>query len=88
MVPFFTFFVTVTLFKNHIFLSPPPPFTILSLRSVAKHQKIEWGPFEEKKFRKKSRSAEKNWKGLSFGLAGYGMLRGKTRKTGYKFNSR
>ena len=39
-----------------------------------------------KKFRKKipqkmSRSAEKNWKGGLFGLARFGMLRGKTGKT-------
>ena len=45
-------------------------------------KKIKGGPFEEKKFpEKKSRSAEKNWKRGTFGLAGYGMLRGKTGKT-------
>ena len=49
-------------------------------------KKIQGGPFEEKKskkkFRKKvSRSAEKNWKGGLFGLDRYGMLRGKTGKT-------
>ena len=44
-------------------------------------KKLKGGPFEEKKFRKKSRSAEKNWKWGPFGLAGYGMLRGKTGKT-------
>ena len=45
-------------------------------------KKIEGGPFEEKNSRKKkSRSAEKKWKGEPFGLAGYGMLRGKTGKT-------
>ena len=50
--------------------------------SVAKQQKkLKGVPFEEKNFpEKKSRSAEKNWKG-PFGLAGYGMLRGKTGKT-------
>ena len=43
-------------------------------------KKMQGGPFEEKKFRKKmSRSAEKNEK--VFGLARYGMLRGKTGKT-------
>ena len=49
-------------------------------------KKMQGGPFEEKKFRKKirkkmSRSAEKNWKGGVFGLARYDMLRGKTGKT-------
>ena len=47
-------------------------------------KKMQGGPFEEKirrkKFRKKmSRSAEKNER--VFGLARYGMLRGKTGKT-------
>ena len=47
---------------------------------------MQGGPFEEKKFRKKipkkmSRSAKKNSKGGLFGLARYGMLRGKTGKT-------
>ena len=56
-----------------------------NIHSVAKHQKNAGGPFEEK-IRKKipkkmSRSAEKNWKGGLFGLARYGMLRGKTGKT-------
>ena len=41
-----------------------------------------WGKKFRKKIRKKmSRSAEKNWKGGLFGLARYGMLRGKTGKT-------
>ena len=49
-------------------------------------KKMQGGPFEEKKFRKKfrkkmSRSEEKNWKGGLFGLARYDMLRGKTGKT-------
>ena len=44
------------------------------------------GTLWEKKIRKKirkkmSRSAENNWKGGLFGLARYGMLRGKTGKT-------
>ena len=39
-------------------------------------------PLEKKQiFGKKSHSAEKNWKGGPFGLAQYGMLRGKTGKT-------
>ena len=48
-------------------------------------KKMQGGPFEEKKFRRKkfrkkmSRSAEKNER--VFGLARYGMLRGKTGKT-------
>ena len=46
---------------------------------------MQGGPFEEKNFenkseKKMSRSAEKKWKGGPFGLAGYGMLRGKTGK--------
>ena len=44
-------------------------------------KKMQRGPFEEKFFsKKKSRSAEK-MKGGAFGLARYGMLRGKTGKT-------
>ena len=40
---------------------------------------MQGGPFGEKIFfEKKSRSAEKNGKGGPFGLARYGMLRGKT----------
>ena len=43
-------------------------------------KKMQGGPFEEKFFsKKKSRSAEKNER--IFGLARYGMLRGKTGKT-------
>ena len=59
------------------------PLGFSNIHSVAKQQKkMKGGPFEEKKFpEKKSRSAEKNWKGGPFGLAGYGMLRGKTGKT-------
>ena len=55
------------------------PTSILSQNS----KKIQGGPFEEKKYpEKKSRSAEKkSWKGGPFGLAGYGILRGKTGKT-------
>ena len=43
-------------------------------------RKIEGGTLCGKKLRKKSRSAEK-MKGGPFGLARYGMLRGKTGKT-------
>ena len=46
------------------------PTSILSQNS----KKIEGGPFGEKIPEKKSRSAEKNWKGGPFGLAWYGML--------------
>ena len=45
---------------------------------VAKHQKIEEGPFGEKKIPKKVSQCRKNWKGGPFGVARYGMLRGKT----------
>ena len=38
-------------------------------------------PLGEKISGKKSHSVEKNWKGGPFGLARYGMLRGKTGKT-------
>ena len=61
------------------------PLGFFNIHSVAKHQKNAGGPFEEKKFRRKkfrkkmSRSAEKNER--VFGLARYGMLRGKTGKT-------
>ena len=39
------------------------PLGFSNIHSVAKQQKIEGGQFGEKKFRKNSRSAEKNWKG-------------------------
>ena len=62
------------------------PLGFSNIHSVAKHQKNAggtlWGKNFEKKIRKKmSRSAEKNWKGGLFGLARFGMLRGKTGKT-------
>ena len=58
------------------------PLGFSNIHSVAKHRKIEGGTLWGKNFpEKKSRSAENNWKGGPFGLAGYGMLRGKTRKT-------
>ena len=53
------------------------PTSILSQNS----KKMKGGPFEEKKFRKKSRSAENIERGDSLDLARYGMLRGKTGKT-------
>ena len=57
------------------------PLGFFNIHSVAKHQKKCRGPFGENFFsKKKSRSAEKNERG-TFGLARYGMLRGKTGKT-------
>ena len=54
------------------------PTSILSQNSKKIEEETIWGKnFQEKK----SRSAEKNWKGGPLGLAGYGMLRGKTGKT-------
>ena len=53
------------------------PTSILSQNS----NKIEGGTLWGKNFFRKSRSAEKNWKGGPFGIARYGMLRGKTGKT-------
>ena len=38
-------------------------------------------PLEENKFSKKVSQCRKNWKGGPFGIARYGMLRGKTGKT-------
>ena len=52
-----------------------------NIHSVAKQQKIEGGPFEEKKSRKKSLAVPKKLEAGPFGFAGYGMLRGKTGKT-------
>ena len=56
------------------------PLGFFNIHSVAKHQTkcrgTLWGIF----FEKKSRSAEKNERGGAFGLARYGMLRGKTGK--------
>ena len=58
------------------------PFGIFQHPFCAKTAKKSKGDPLRKKFSgKKSRSAEKNWKGGPFGLAGYGMLRGKTEKT-------
>ena len=52
------------------------PLGFFNIHSVAKHQKNAGGPFGEKN----SRSAEKIERG-PFGVARYGMLRGKTGKT-------
>ena len=61
------------------------PLGFSNIHSVAKHQKNAGGPFEEKKFEKKSEKnvsqCRKKLKGGLFGLARYGMLRGKTGKT-------
>ena len=57
------------------------PLGFLNTQSVVKYQRNWRGPFGEKISEKKSRSAEKNWKGAPFGLARYGMLRGKTGRT-------
>ena len=44
-------------------------------------KKMQGGPFEEKKFRKKCLAVPKKMKGDSLDLARHGMLRGKTGKT-------
>ena len=57
------------------------PLGFFNIHSVAKHQKNARGPFGEIFFRKKSLAVPKKIKGGPFGLARYGMLRGKTGKT-------
>ena len=57
------------------------PLGFFNIHSVAKYQKMQGGPFGEKIFRKKSLAVPKKMKGGSFGLARYGMSRGKTGKT-------
>ena len=52
-----------------------------NIHSVAKHQKNAGGPFGEFFFRKKNLAVPKKMKGGVFGLARYGLLRGKTGKT-------
>ena len=52
-----------------------------NIHFVAKHQKNAGAPLGKKIPGKMSRSAEKKWKGGPFGVARYGMLRGKTGKT-------
>ena len=54
---------------------------VSNVHSVAKQQKkLKGGPLGKLFFPKKSHNAEKNQRG-PFGLARYGMLRGKTGKT-------
>ena len=57
------------------------PFGIFQHPSVAKHQKIEGGPFWEKTFSKKVSQWRKKLKGGPFSLSRYCMLRGKRGKT-------
>ena len=58
------------------------PFGFFNIHSVGKQQKIEGGPFGENFFsEKKVSQCRKKLKGGLFGLARYGMLRGKTGKT-------
>ena len=57
------------------------PLGFSNIHSVAKQQKIEGGPFGEKKIPEKFSQCRKKLEGGPFGLAGYGMLRGKTGKT-------
>ena len=44
-------------------------------------KKLQGDPLEKKLFGKKVSQCRKKWKGGPFGLARYGMLRGKTGKT-------
>ena len=57
----------------------PGPASASPWRATAK--KLKGGPFGEKNSGKSLAVPKKNWKGGPFGLAGYGMLRGKTGKT-------
>ena len=57
------------------------PLGVFNIHFVAKHQKIEGGPFGELLFRVKKSQMPKKLKGGPFGLARYGMLHGKTGKT-------
>ena len=56
------------------------PLGFFNIHSVAKHQKNAGGTLWGKIFRKKSLAVPKKMKGGAFGLARYGMLRGKTGK--------
>ena len=56
------------------------PLRFFNIHSVAKHQKNA-DPLRKNFFRKKSLAVPKKMKGGAFGLARYGMLRGKTGKT-------
>ena len=57
------------------------PLGFFNIHSVAKHQKNAGGTLWGKIFSKKSLAVPKKMKGGVFGLARYGMLRGKTGKT-------
>ena len=58
------------------------PLRFFNIHSVAKHQKKAGGTLRGKFFfSKKSLAVPKKMKGGAFGLARYGMLRGKTEKT-------
>ena len=58
------------------------PLGFSNIHCDAKQQKIEGGPFGERKFRKKVSQCRKKLKwGDPFCLARYGMSRGKTGKT-------
>ena len=58
------------------------PLGFSNINSVAKQQKNEGGTLWGKKFSgKKVSQCRKKLEGGPFGLAGYGMLRGKTGKT-------
>ena len=62
------------------------PLRFFNIHSVAKHQKNAggtlWGKnFEKKKSEKNVSQCRKKLKGGLFGLARFGMLRGKTGKT-------
>ena len=57
------------------------PLGFFNIHSVATHQKNASGTLWEKNSEKMSRSAEKKLKRGLFGLARYGMFRGKAGKT-------
>ena len=58
------------------------PLGFSNIYSVAKQQKNEGGTlWGENSGKKVSQCRKKNWKGGPYGLAGYGMLRGKTGET-------
>ena len=56
------------------------PLGFFNIHSVAKHQKIEGGPFGKFFLKKNSHNAEKTDRGDSL-VSRYGMLRGKRAKT-------
>ena len=57
------------------------PLGFSKIHFDAKQQKLKGGSFGEKCFSKKSLAVPKKMKGGPFGLARYGMLRGKAGKT-------